>query len=53
MSTNIRIQRKTIIRKRQMPRIDSHRKIRAAAFFVSRIDSGIQPVLKMRAHRCH
>ena len=38
---------------RQMPRINSHCKIRAAAFFVSGIDSRIQTPLKFGAHRHH
>jgi predicted dehydrogenase len=36
--------------KRRMPRIDSHRKIRAAACLVG-IDGRVQTMLKMRAHR--
>jgi hypothetical protein len=50
---NIRIQPKTVSGKRQVPRIDSHRKVGAAACFVSRIYSRVQTLLKVRAHRCH
>jgi hypothetical protein len=38
---------------RQMARINSHCKIGAAALFVGGIDSRIQTLRKMRAHRCH
>jgi len=37
---------------RQMPRINNHRKIRAADFFVGGIYRRIQTLLKIRAHRC-
>ena len=53
MAINIGIQPRTVFRKRQMPGIDRDRKVRPAAFSVSRIDSRIQTMLKMYAHRCH
>jgi hypothetical protein len=37
----------------QMSWIKSHSKIRTTAFFVSRIDSGIQTMLKLRADPCN
>jgi hypothetical protein len=41
VAANIRIQLKNWV-KREMPGIKSRRKIRVAAFFVSRIDTGVQ-----------
>jgi len=37
---------------RQMPRVNSHRKIRTAALFVGRIYGRVQAVIKMIADRC-
>jgi hypothetical protein len=52
MSSNFRIQRDTLTGKGQMSRINSDGKIRAATFFVRRIDRWVQTLLEMRADRC-
>src|ERR1700737_2591575 len=49
MSTDIRIQLEFFVVNPQMAWINSHRKIRAAAFFVGRIDSRVNTLLKMRS----
>ena len=46
---NIRIQLKILRLKREMSRIKSHGKIRAAAFLVGRIDGRVQTMPIMRA----
>ena len=39
-------------RERQMPRINSHRKIRAATLFVGGIYRRVQTLIKVRTDRC-
>ena len=53
ISRNIRIQLETVISNGQMAWIKSHRKIRAATYFVGRVGSWVQTLCKMSTDRCY